>query len=1516
MTRQSKTSAGAAETIVTSHRFPVHRLLLAFMLLVALAVPANAFAVTTRDYESSFGAFSNGPDSLAIDQSNGDIYAIAGNQVQRFDANGTPKDFTAGPDAGTNALTGFSFTGQGDIAIDNSGGSLSGSIYVADHDHSTVKIFSNAGAGLGTLTGSGSKDGNFNRPCGVAVDQSNGDVYIAYTASTLDSIHGRIWRYVPTSPAAPIDDVDYSVTGIRAGRICDLAVDAGNVYAHETFLDELRKHSASEFGVNVPSSSPDTLATDVTAVTVDPGNGDIYVNNGDRVSVFDANGELLYRFGFPAYFGSFGGNSSGIAVKSAASGPASKAYVADSHSPGGNQIDVFGLPANAPSLTHLELGSFGKDGTSEAPFTHVNQLTFDQATRKLYGLDTGSLGIDEGSPGVFGFDASSPPSYPTLGGFTPLATALVGERPGLAVDSTALGSTGNLYLASQSTDLLYGFDSTGTALGGSFPIDSATTPGPPDGSPKDLCGTAVDSAGSVWVANASTKRILKYSSAGAPLPGAIDTSAQGSPCRLAFDSSDDLYVAIGISVWKFTAASSYTTAIPIDGDSLVQGIAVDPSTDHLYVAHPDRVDEWDSAGNFVTEFATNLSSIRGIAVDATNHYVYLANQGTKEIHVFGPGVFLPETSTAPASSVTNTTATLNGTVGAQGLPLTDCRFEYVAETAFNLTGFSDLGSGGTVPCNPPFASIPVDFELYPVSANVSGLSSNTTYRFRLVAANATAADSTPAAAFTTPGSPGIETVGAPVRTTTTAQLNGRVNPRGAATTFHFEYGEAGPCDTSSCASTAPQPAGSGSLIELVAEEITGLEPATTYHYRLVADNGNPDGPAFGEDMTVTTRASDAPLGHGHFPGPPGSDRAYELVSLSDSSGNPVFSTKAMSDQGDRVAYELTGGSPISETGKALNPFLAERTAKGWHSQLLSPSRSELINPAWNTRLVTTSDLSTLLSINGDSSSETLWRFNSGVQPLDFLSVALPQEFPTGWHAASDDASRVVALLSGGQLDPDYPAVTMQSIYDISSGAPELASLFPGEAVPACGVSGSLVEKETAHSLSADGSHLFFPSQGDGPCGGNESNTQLYVRDLEADQTALISGAPISGPDCVDLFIRSTVDAAFFWTQSRLSSSDTAPDSCASTGSPPDGDVYRYDVASGISECVTCVLPGRDADVSVLISIKESAANQILIPDDGSRVYFRSSATLLPGTVTEGAYRVNVSNDEIAYVGFVNPGGPIGDAGNQGDGISHDGSVILFRSDRPNLNPRGGTTDNGGTTQLYRYDDRDRSLVCVSCPSDGSVPVGAFTFAGGTISLDGDGRNLNRLSSDGETLAFVTPSPLVFADQNTSEAGKNLAAGSDVYEWRDGRFLLVTDGLTRWSVFEGIGQPQVAGISPSGRDLFFIAAAQYTPDALDAYSRIYDARIGGGIDFPKPPPPCPLEVCQGIPNGVPDEQAPATPGFRGTGNLVEPPPTNRCRKGQRKVRRAGKVRCVKKTRNRAGKRTNRQGRANDNRRAVR
>ena len=83
-----------------------------------------------------------------------------------------------------------------------------------------------------------------------------------------------------------------------------------------------------------------------------------------------------------------------------------------------------------------------------------------------------------------------------------------------------------------------------------------------------------------------------------------------------------------------------------------------------------------------------------------------------------------------------------------------------------------------------------------------------------------------------------------------ATLNGTVNPNGAITAVHFEYGTT----TNYGSSTATQNY-QGSTTQNVTANVSGLTAAATYHFRIVASNSG--GTTYGTDRSFTTPAARA-----------------------------------------------------------------------------------------------------------------------------------------------------------------------------------------------------------------------------------------------------------------------------------------------------------------------------------------------------------------------------------------------------------------------------------------------------------------------------------------------------------------------------------------------------------------------------------------------------------------------------------------------------------------------------------
>ncbi len=230
-------------------------------------------------------------------------------------------------------------------------------------------------------------------------------------------------------------------------------------------------------------------------------------------------------------------------------------------------------------------------------------------------------------------------------------------------------------------------------------------------------------------------------------------------------------------------------------------------------------------------------TITGLAKNTTYHFRVLAENATGTSYgADRTFITLPEApavGTGEASGVTVGAATLNGTVNAQGDPTT-YRFEYGTTTAY---GSEVRGVAGS-------STSPV-----PVALEVSGLQPASTYHFRVVATNRDTTTYGADQTFATPAVPPLASTGAAEFVNDTgALLNGTLNPENSETTYVFEYGT-----TTAYGATlplTPVEGGAGGGVKAVTASLSGLQPGTTYHYRLQARNAA--GTSYGQDMTLTT----------------------------------------------------------------------------------------------------------------------------------------------------------------------------------------------------------------------------------------------------------------------------------------------------------------------------------------------------------------------------------------------------------------------------------------------------------------------------------------------------------------------------------------------------------------------------------------------------------------------------------------------------------------------------------------
>ncbi len=235
-------------------------------------------------------------------------------------------------------------------------------------------------------------------------------------------------------------------------------------------------------------------------------------------------------------------------------------------------------------------------------------------------------------------------------------------------------------------------------------------------------------------------------------------------------------------------------------------------------------------------------AVTGLTVDQTYHYrtVGVNANGTT---YGGDQTFLTSAPAAPVATTDAATlivtdgATLNGTVTANNADTT-VTFEYGADTGYGMTVAADQGLvSGTDPTA--------------VSAAISGLTLGNIYHYRVVGVNANGTTHGTNMIFTTTNGAGAETGAASALTTTSATLNGTVNPNtdtGSAAAF-FDYG----LTAFYGSSIGAVPTGLTGFENIaVSGQTSGLTQNTTYHYRVVAYLTPFVGYSFGADRTFTT----------------------------------------------------------------------------------------------------------------------------------------------------------------------------------------------------------------------------------------------------------------------------------------------------------------------------------------------------------------------------------------------------------------------------------------------------------------------------------------------------------------------------------------------------------------------------------------------------------------------------------------------------------------------------------------
>jgi hypothetical protein len=736
-----------------------------------------------------------------------------------------------------------------------------------------------------------------------------------------------------------------------------------------------------------------------------------------------------------------------------------------------------------------------------------------------------------------------------------------------------------------------------------------------------------------------------------------------------------------------------------------------------------------------------------------------------------------------------------------------------------------------------------------------------------------------------PGAPLVVGESVSKVTANSVNLEAEVNPRGASTGYHFEYGA---CATpSTCAGspydkTIPIPdavAGADFELHSVSANTQDLSAGTVYHFRVVVHNGL--GVVPGVEQSFTTQ----PAGVFELP----DARAWEMVSPLDKHGALI---EAIGEGG--MVQAAAGGDAISYLADA--PIEAGAKGNNTKVQVFS-TRGGAGTSSWSSRNIAIAH-GTATGVPTGNGSE--YRFFSSdlslgvVQPFGAFTPSLSDEaseqtsflrtnyaqgnvgeaclescyapLVTGCPAEGEECAPSIEehanvapgtafgeegkcpphLLCGPQFQggtPDLRHVVLNStppltstsvkdgVYEWSGGALALVSVLPeGEGGTAVGgkLGGSVNQSADArHAISDDGSRIVWMS--------NKSESHLYLRDTAKEETVRLDAALTGTPE----FQSANADVSkVFFTEN--------------------GDLYEYDVEQG-----------------ELLRLTEGAEVRLSLPavsEDGSYVYFVANGVLaggakpgqctgepLPGATCNLYELHSGAMTLVAVLSGADNADWSANLGHLTARTSPDGHWLAFMSQRSltgydNRDAISAKRDE----EVYLYDATrpvgPGNPVCASCDPSGARPLGVeYQDLGpspGIQSLVGGfgvwahdqwlAANLPGWTpyATGEALyqsRYLSNSGRMFFNSNEALVPQDVNGTWDVYQYEPPSVGGCSSSSTTFGEHSaGCVAMLSSGISPeesafldaseSGSDVFFLTAGKLSRQDNDTSLDVYDAHV--------------------------------------------------------------------------------------------
>jgi hypothetical protein len=1173
-------------------------------------------------------------------------------------------------------------------------------------------------------------------------------------------------------------------------------------------------------------------------------------------------------------------------------------------------VGVVGLTAT-PVLafqTHVLEGDLGPDGTSATEYFYPWSLGLDQSTGDVYVASLDNV--------VRKFDSAH-----KLLPFPGVSFGYSEQGTQLAVNSTSLKTASHdLYVVGGSPGVR-AFQSDGE------PADFSAGPGAGSNeiTGSEVCGVAVDANGAIYVSESGTGiRIFKEDGQ------AITTIPASGACNIAVDPNGILYLdyrngpveKLVPSEFPVTSSTLYASAGTVDPNPSLT-VAVNPSSDHLYVDEGSQIAEYDETGSPLGTFgAGGPSALRGsvgLAVYGASGQVYVSNSegAARQVEVFGPAILVPDVTTGKAGEINpKGSATLNGAVNPDGVEVSECYFEYGTSAAYSQAAACEqtVGSG-----NGEVA----------VTAKLTKLTAGATYHFRLVASNKTVLNKSPAnygsdETFPIPPRPAIDATSTSNLASSSVDLDAEINPGGVEVSeCYFEYGTSTSYGhTVACEQTV----GSGTSDVAISGHVEGLSPNVTYHWRVVASSAA--GTTTGVDHTFV-------YGNGGEGLP--DNRAYEMVT-------PPHKNAAL------IGQVLLGIPPvIAENGSRLimssiqcfagaesctgsrqtegEQFLFSRTSAGWTTTALAPPATQFeANSSWEADAETGMEL---FSMPTPPFSEDDFYVREPDGSFVDVGPATPpaggaQGEPWGSQTivATSDFSHIV--FQEGGIWP-FTQGTEDTLYEYSgtaNSAPTLVGVSGGlgatDLISRCNTElGEISNGVHPGEMSANGETVYFTAE---PCesgtGDNAKNLvpvdEIYARIGDARTVA------ISEPQALTSGSRDECESTeCIKNTERPPSPAVNPNwrSASFTGASDDGSKAFFESEQQLtdhagqdegdnlyeSECDVGCEGSENEEKRSLIDASEAAGGTkapggarvqgvLAISTDGSHVYFVAQGVLTVVPNMEGkAAKDGADNLYVFERDAEHPSGQVefvaqlseSDAqaewsGNDGSGVANvtpNGRFLVFES-KADLTL--DDTRTNGARQVFRYDAQTGELTRISIGErgfndDGNAGVGDATIVSAVQGQIGAGasRSDPTMSDDGSFVFFESPvgltphglnDVLINTVEYPYEKRIEPIYAQNIYEWHEGHVYLISDG--RDTALRDSAQSATAllGSDATGSNVFIYTADPLVAQDTDTQVDVYDARICT-ISEPCIGQPPPLPPCLGEAcHGTPASQlAPPTGG---------------------------------------------------------